>query len=460
MENNSISSDLIRGHIDTIILKTLQNEDKNGLEICQEIELRTEGKYEIRQATLYSALKRLENLKYIKPYWGEVDEHDKSSGRRRYFHLTESGRDFVEKNQQNWAFSRDVIDLLVTGSVTPQKVFVQKIEKTVDTTEMQDMIPAEEASQEEPTVDVSVEEPALIEEKDSKILEFPSVPETEKENVSPAGSPPINPSYTAYEGKEDTDFNYKSVLSRLIRPEIRGVHENMQVIEVEEKAKTPESVPAQEMIEPDPLSLLKETVKREQPRTEEPTYDEFFIPKQSTRRMDFSDLFDKAEEDGLKIHISTPKKRTKRAEQKQDEIQYRKLNMVLSLGVYLLVLIELMILSIAAKQSGSDTVVYLVLMAAALIFPVTMVIIYFASPQKNRTKPTPSFLKNILVSVCIILFNIILIVLAISVLLNTDFSNVGQVLPRVVTPILFAFDTLIYFIAQYCLINSKLFQAK
>ena len=45
MENNSISSDLIRGHIDTIILKTLLDGDKNGLEICREVEDRTEGKY-------------------------------------------------------------------------------------------------------------------------------------------------------------------------------------------------------------------------------------------------------------------------------------------------------------------------------------------------------------------------------------------------------------------------------
>ena len=71
MENNSISSDLIRGHIDTIILKTLLDGDKNGLEICREVEDRTEGKYEIRQATLYSALKRLENSKHLKAYWGE-----------------------------------------------------------------------------------------------------------------------------------------------------------------------------------------------------------------------------------------------------------------------------------------------------------------------------------------------------------------------------------------------------
>lgn len=457
MDNNSISSDLIRGHIDTIILKTLLNEDKNGLEICQEIELRTEGKYEIRQATLYSALKRLENSKYIKPYWGEVDENDKSSGRRRYFHLTKSGKDFVKKNQQNWAFSRDVIDLLVTGSVSPQKVFVQKIEEHTESTvitETQDEIPEETPI----PVDVSVEESAVIEKKEQKILEFPTASEPEK-NTPPIDSTSFNPTYTAYEETESADFNYKSVLSRLIRPEIRGVHEDMQVIEVEEKPKEPDSVPIQETAEVDPLVLLKESVKKEQSHTEEPTYDEFFIPKQSTRRMDFSDLFDKAEEDGLKIHISTPKKRKKAAEKKQDEIQYCKLNMVLSLGVYLLVLIELMILSITTGQSANTTI-YFILMIATLIFPVTMVIIYFASPQKNKTKPTPSYLKNILVSVCIVLFNIILIILAVSLLLNTDFSNLSQVIPRVVIPTLFVFDTLTYFIAQYCLINSKLFQAK
>ena len=85
-----ISADLIRGHINTIILRTLDERDKYGYEIINDIDEKTRGQYEMKQPTLYSALKRLENQGYIKAYWktNEVSE----GGRRKYFTLTELGR--------------------------------------------------------------------------------------------------------------------------------------------------------------------------------------------------------------------------------------------------------------------------------------------------------------------------------------------------------------------------------
>ena len=59
---NSISSDLIRGHIDTIILHSLTSGNKYAQQISDFIEEKSDNKYVINQATLYSSLKRLENL--------------------------------------------------------------------------------------------------------------------------------------------------------------------------------------------------------------------------------------------------------------------------------------------------------------------------------------------------------------------------------------------------------------
>ena len=55
-----ISSDLIRGHINTIILRCLYDGDKYGYDIINEIEKKSGGLYILKQPTLYSALKRLE----------------------------------------------------------------------------------------------------------------------------------------------------------------------------------------------------------------------------------------------------------------------------------------------------------------------------------------------------------------------------------------------------------------
>ena len=64
-QNLGISADLIRGHINTIILRCLYDGDKYGYEIIDEIEKKSGGLYTLKQPTLYSALKRLESMNYV-----------------------------------------------------------------------------------------------------------------------------------------------------------------------------------------------------------------------------------------------------------------------------------------------------------------------------------------------------------------------------------------------------------
>lgn len=111
-ENNasSISSDLIRGHINTIILRTLYDGDKYGYEIINEIEEKSKGQYSLKQPTLYSALKRLESQDYVTSYWGGVS----NGGRRKYFQITDKGKKIVEQNLAEWEYSRTVIDSLIS----------------------------------------------------------------------------------------------------------------------------------------------------------------------------------------------------------------------------------------------------------------------------------------------------------------------------------------------------------
>lgn len=94
-ESLSISSDLIRGHINTIILRSLYDGDKYGYDILSEIENKTGGLYSIKQHTLYSALKRLEFVRYVASYYGEFS----NGGRRKYFRLTDRRQRIREKNR-------------------------------------------------------------------------------------------------------------------------------------------------------------------------------------------------------------------------------------------------------------------------------------------------------------------------------------------------------------------------
>lgn len=110
MDNSNVNIDLIRGHVDTIILKSLYLEDKYGYEILNEIKDKSKGMYTLKQPTLYSCLKRLEKQGYIRSYKG-----DTSNGAQRvYYSLQPAGRAFLESDQHQWEFSRTIIDSLLS----------------------------------------------------------------------------------------------------------------------------------------------------------------------------------------------------------------------------------------------------------------------------------------------------------------------------------------------------------
>jgi len=75
----TVKSDLIRGNVDTIILKCLNVSEMYGLEIINYIRNASSDTYILKQPTLYSALKRLEAKKYITSYW-----QDSAIGGRRH----------------------------------------------------------------------------------------------------------------------------------------------------------------------------------------------------------------------------------------------------------------------------------------------------------------------------------------------------------------------------------------
>ncbi len=106
----SVSSDLIRGHIDTIIMARLLKGDTYGYEINKELRLRTNGMFEIKEATLYTAFRRLEESGYIDSYWGP----NEGGARRRYYHLTDTGCAECNKRLKEWTETKSLLDLLLT----------------------------------------------------------------------------------------------------------------------------------------------------------------------------------------------------------------------------------------------------------------------------------------------------------------------------------------------------------
>lgn len=105
----SITSDMIRGHTDTIILAQLLHGDSYGYKINRAIETKTAGAYELKEATLYTAFRRLEQMGCIKSYWGD----ETTGARRRYYSITESGRSTYQALLQEWEQTKAIIEKLI-----------------------------------------------------------------------------------------------------------------------------------------------------------------------------------------------------------------------------------------------------------------------------------------------------------------------------------------------------------
>ena len=110
----SIAGDLIRGHTDAIILARLLQSDSYGYEINKVISTLSAGRFELKEATLYTAFKRLEESGHITSYWGDSG----AGARRRYYTITPAGREACYRLLAEWRETKDIMDrLLRTGEI-------------------------------------------------------------------------------------------------------------------------------------------------------------------------------------------------------------------------------------------------------------------------------------------------------------------------------------------------------
>jgi len=110
--SDAFASDLLRGHTDTIVLGVLRAADRYGFEIYKTIRDATDGRYEIKEATLYATFRRLDKDGLVEAYWGDETQ----GGRRKYYRITDAGRAVYRRNLAAWSATRDIIDSLLDGT--------------------------------------------------------------------------------------------------------------------------------------------------------------------------------------------------------------------------------------------------------------------------------------------------------------------------------------------------------
>ncbi len=114
----SITADLIRGHTDTIILAALLQGDSYGYRINRTLCTLTDGRYEFKEATLYTAFKRLEEAGCIRSYWGD----EATGARRRYYAITPEGHAAYHRMMKEWQEASALIERLIRFGDTDASV--------------------------------------------------------------------------------------------------------------------------------------------------------------------------------------------------------------------------------------------------------------------------------------------------------------------------------------------------
>ncbi|PWW05047.1 PadR family transcriptional regulator PadR [Paenibacillus cellulosilyticus] len=108
-----INKEMLKGYIENIILSQILHEDQYGYEISKRIRDISEHTFEIKEGTLYVVLKRLEGSRMITSYWNE--DEASGGGRRKYYKITEEGKNYLVEGKKQWDFFKNIIDTFYRG---------------------------------------------------------------------------------------------------------------------------------------------------------------------------------------------------------------------------------------------------------------------------------------------------------------------------------------------------------
>ena len=108
----SAPSDVLRGTLDLLILRTLALEPMHGWGISQRIEQSSRGVLDVNQGSLYPALQRLEQKGWIESEWLTTE----NNRRARVYRLTTAGRRALGHETASWRRYVQAVDLILGGA--------------------------------------------------------------------------------------------------------------------------------------------------------------------------------------------------------------------------------------------------------------------------------------------------------------------------------------------------------
>jgi len=92
-------TNLMRGTLDLLVLKTLALEPRHGVGVAERIGQITRGTFDVKPGSLFPALHRLEQESFIRGEWASTPE----GYRAKYYRLTAAGQRQLNTEKKNWA---------------------------------------------------------------------------------------------------------------------------------------------------------------------------------------------------------------------------------------------------------------------------------------------------------------------------------------------------------------------
>jgi PadR family transcriptional regulator PadR len=106
---------LLQGTLDLLILKTLVLGPCHGQGVARSIQQQSEEVFFVDHGSLYLALQRLEEKKWISAKWG-VSENNRKA---RFYSLTPKGRKQLVDKTNEWQRLTRAMELILGGSAGP-----------------------------------------------------------------------------------------------------------------------------------------------------------------------------------------------------------------------------------------------------------------------------------------------------------------------------------------------------
>ena len=283
---DNIPSEMLRGHIDTIILLCLLDSDKHTSQIKEEIEERAGGDFQLKQGTFYSCLQRIVKQGYVTEY---RTSNTPDGVRRKYFQLTEKGKIYIDENKDKWAYSRQVINTLI---LTPESDLTEKPKKpqtkeTVqkETPDVATSDPQEEQSPEQSLnefLNAQMDESAATAEKPQAADQHVDKSKPTKKNKQPENYDFFNYiDYTQSQFFTESDEGVQEVgesIAEKAAESDQTIERKIETVKIDEKKEQKTELPTKNQEEKPQQEASVTKPAQQQNVYEEGEVDDFFVP--------------------------------------------------------------------------------------------------------------------------------------------------------------------------------------